>query len=71
MAILRSKDISKMNEKEIAEKIKDLKIELMKSKVATKKTGKANPREIKATIARLRTIGGKLNRIKKLEERKS
>jgi large subunit ribosomal protein L29 len=56
MAILRAKDISKMNEKEIEEKIKDLKMELVKNKVSASKGGKLKIREIKRTIARLHTI---------------
>jgi ribosomal protein L29 len=63
MAIIKAKEISKMNEKEIEEKIKDLRVELIKSRVSSNKAGKTNPREIKRTIARLLTIkkivGGK------------
>ncbi len=56
MAVLRSKDISKMSEKEIQEKIKDLKMELIKEKVSAGKGGKLKTREIKRTIARLLTF---------------
>lgn len=56
MAILKSKDIRKLSEKEIEEKIKDLKMELVKSKVAASKGGKLKIKEIKRTIARLYTI---------------
>ena len=56
MAILRSKDAFKMNQKERIEKIKELKLELLKATAANKKTGKQDPREIRKTIARLETI---------------
>jgi len=69
MAILKSKDIQKMNEKELEEKIKELKIELAKSTIATKKIGKLNPREIRRTIARLLTFK-RLNEIKAQKEKK-
>ena len=61
MAILRNKDIVKMNAKEIEEKIRELRIEMIKARVAQKKGGKSNLREIKRTIARLLTKMVKLN----------
>jgi len=63
MAILKSKDIVKMNAKDMDEKVKDLRIELIKSRVANKKGGKSTTREIKRTIAKLLTIK-KLNEMK-------
>jgi len=62
MAILKSKDIAKMNLTEINEKEKELNLELVKSKIATKKTGKGT-REIKRTIAKLLTFR-KINEMK-------
>jgi ribosomal protein L29 len=56
MVILRSKDISKMSNKEREEKIKDLKTELMREKVSLGKGGKMKVKEIKKTIARLHTF---------------
>ena len=56
MAVLKSKDISKMSEKELQDKINDLKIELIKEKISTGKGGKLKTREIKKTIARLHTF---------------
>jgi ribosomal protein L29 len=56
MAILRSKDIAKMNMKENEDKMKELKVELIKAKAAGKKTGKSDVREIKRTIAKLLTF---------------
>jgi ribosomal protein L29 len=55
MAILKSKDIAKMNIKEIDEKLNELKIDLIKARVPTKKISKG-VREIKRTIAKLLTI---------------
>lgn len=56
MAILRSKDIKKMNNKEIKDRIKELKMELIKEKVNLSKGGKIKVNEIKKTIARLLTF---------------
>jgi ribosomal protein L29 len=53
-----------MKHDEIVSKLEELKTELIKSKVGSKKTGKLNTREIKRTIARLITIN-KLNKNKK------
>ena len=55
MAILKSKDIKKMPEKEIQEKLQDLKMELVKTKISKEK-GKMQTKEIKRTIARLLTF---------------
>jgi len=54
MAILKAKEIAKMDEKDIESKIKELKTELIKVKVANK-SSKLNSKEIKRTIARLLT----------------
>jgi ribosomal protein L29 len=62
MVILKSKDIRKMSQKEIEEKLKDLKMELIKSQVASNKGGKLKIKEIKRTIARLLTINRQNNR---------
>jgi large subunit ribosomal protein L29 len=56
MAILKSRDISKMSNKEIEEKLKDLKMELIKNQISSGKGGKMKTREIKKTIARLLTL---------------
>jgi len=56
MAIIKSEDIFKMPEKEIKEKIKELRMELIKNKIDIKKGGKSKTKEIKRTIARLLTI---------------
>jgi len=56
MAILKSKDIAKMSEKEQEEKLKELRLELIKANVAANKTGKIKIKEIKRTIAKILTI---------------
>ena len=61
MAILKAKEISKMSEKEINEKIKDLKFELIKNQIDSGKGRKLKTKEIRKTIARLLTFN-RLNR---------
>ena len=61
MAILKSKDIKKMSKEEIKDKIKELKIELIKESINLAKGGKIKIKEIKRTMARLMTF----NRINK------
>mgnify|MGYP001558527149 CR=1 FL=1 len=65
MAILKSKEIAKMNEDERNEKIKELKMELIKIKVAAGKGGKLSIREIKRTIAKLLTFNRKQKSVDK------
>ena len=55
MAIIRHSEIVKMNEKEREEKLKDLKLELIKSNVAANKTN-SKTKEIKKAISRILTI---------------
>ena len=59
MAILRSKEISKMSNKEREEKLKELKMELIRANVAANKTGKIKINEIRRTIAKLLTFTAK------------
>ncbi len=54
MAVLKSKDILKMSGKERQEKLKDLKMELIKNKTVNK--GKIKMKEIKKAIARILTF---------------
>ena len=63
MAVLRAKDVAKMSKKEIEDKLKDLRIEMVKVKVGGggKKTSKSNAKEIKKAVARLLTQNKKLN----------
>ena len=65
MAIIKARDIAKMSQKEIEDKIKDLKIELIKEKINTSKGGKLKTKEIKRTIARLLTFSRLNKSVKK------
>lgn len=69
MAILKFRDIEKMDEKTRKEKLKDLKMELVKANVSANKTN-AKTKEIKRAIARLLTYekfskSGKTEELKK------
>jgi len=55
MAILKSKDVAKMDFKSRNDKMKDLRMELIKSKVGTQKAT-AKTKEIKRAIARINTF---------------
>jgi len=55
MALLRLEDIKKMDKKARNEKIKDLRLELVKANVTAHKSA-AKTKEIKRTIARLITF---------------
>lgn len=59
MAILRSKDIGKMTDKEKKDKLKELRLELIKANVAANKTGKIKIKEIRRTIAKILTLTAK------------
>ena len=61
MAILKSKDIIKLSESEKNTKLKELRMELIKSRVKNQAKGKSNPREIKRTIARLMTFNNQVS----------
>ena len=55
MAILRAKDVAKMDSKSRTEKMKDLRMELVKSTVTAQKA-KGKTKEIKRAIARILTF---------------
>ncbi len=55
MAILKSKEISKMNKKDRESKLKDLRFEIVRAGVTANKAS-AKTKEIKRTIARLITF---------------
>jgi ribosomal protein L29 len=54
MAILKASEVSKMSDKDKVDKLKDLKMELVRANVAANKTN-AKTKEIKRAIARLLT----------------
>ncbi len=56
MAILRSKEIAKMSQKDRAGKLKELRFELIKANVTANKSGKIKIKEIRRTIAKLLTF---------------
>jgi large subunit ribosomal protein L29 len=65
MAILRKKEIREMNEKQLKEKLKELKLELAKERGAVEVGSAKNPgriREIRKTIARINTFLNNKNR---------
>lgn len=55
MALLRYNDITKMSDKERNEKLKELKLELIKAQVNATKSG-AKTKEIKRAVSRLLTF---------------
>ena len=68
MAILKMKDISKMNDEDLNSKIAELKLELIKANVAGNKTN-AKTKEIKKAISRINTAI-RLNKSKRLLKEK-
>lgn len=64
MAVLKAKEASKMDTKARSEKIKELKLELMKSQAGAQKSN-GKKKEIKRAIARLLTF----NSAKKAKEK--
>jgi len=56
MTKLRAKEIKTMSNENKDKKIKELKLELMKSQSSAQKTGSSRIKEIKKTIARILTI---------------
>lgn len=54
MAILKSKDVQKMNEKEMKDKLIELKMELVRAGVTANKTN-AKTKELKRAVSRILT----------------
>ena len=67
MTTLKSREIQKMNKEEQRKKLKELKLELVKSKVSASKTGSSRAKEIRKIIARILTF----NKSDKAEEKSS
>lgn len=64
MVILRNKEIRNLNKKDLDEKIKELKLEILKinsQKATQSATGTKRIREIKKVIARIKTHLNKKN----------
>ena len=64
---MKFKEIQKLNAKDLEKKMKELKLELVKSKASASKTGSARTKEIKKIIARIHTF----NNAEKSEELKN
>lgn len=56
MAAIKAKDIKKMDNEEMSSKMKDLKIELIKARVASGKTGSSKIKQTKKIIAKMFTL---------------
>ncbi len=59
MAIIKKSEIKKMNNAEAEQKVKDLKLELLKiksQKATQSSTGTKKAKEIKKTVARIKTL---------------
>lgn len=56
MATIKAKDIRKMTKEERKEKLEELRMELIKSRVGASKSGNSKVREIKRLVARIKTI---------------
>lgn len=56
---MKFKDIQKMSKEDREKKLKELRLELIKSKVNASKTGTSKTREIKKIIARILTLDSK------------
>lgn len=56
MALIRKKEIKSMSEKDREEKLKELRLELVKKYAPSNKGGKVKAKEIKKAIARILSI---------------
>lgn len=56
MSSKKFKDIEKLNEKGRDEKLKELRLELIKKSVTANRSSKGKPKEIKKAIARLLSL---------------
>ena len=66
---MKFKEIEKMGKQDREKKLKDLKLELIKSKVNATKTGNAKTRQIKKIIARILTINKSENKSEELKNK--
>lgn len=53
---MKYKEITKMNKEDREKKIKELKVELIRSRTKSSKTGNTNTKQIKKTIAKMLTF---------------
>ena len=66
---MKYKEIEKLSETEQNKKLKELKLELVKSKVNVSKTGSAKVKAIKKIIARILTFNSLENRSRGLKKK--
>jgi ribosomal protein L29 len=66
---MKYKDIQKMSKNEREKKLKELRLELVKSKVSGAKTGNSKIKEIKKIIARLMTLNSLENKPKEKQKK--
>ena len=64
---MKYKEIEKLSETERNKKLKELKLELIKSKVNVSKTGSSKVKKIKKIIARILTFNNLENKSKELK----
>ncbi len=69
MVILRNKEIKKMTSVEAEKKLKELKLELVKSRGNSSKSANTKIKEIKKTIAKILTINKPKEGVEKLAEK--
>ena len=62
---MKYKEIEKLSEKDREKKLKELKLELVKSKVNVSKTGSAKVKGIKKIIARIHTLNNSKEEVEK------
>jgi len=65
MAVLKNKDIKNMNAEDISKKLRDLQVELIKSRSQRAQGASIKTREIKRAIARILTHINKTGGLKK------
>ncbi|PIN94806.1 50S ribosomal protein L29 [Candidatus Pacearchaeota archaeon CG10_big_fil_rev_8_21_14_0_10_35_13] len=64
MAVIKNKEVIKMNNDEKKKKLEELKMELIKKNVHANKSGKIRTKEIKKAIARILTSMNSPNKMK-------
>lgn len=68
MATLKIKEIANMSKSDKDKKLKELELELVKSKVSASKTGSSKAKEIRKIIARIKTFNTSENKKEALKK---
>ena len=63
---MKAKDIRKMTKEEREKKLQELKLELIKSKISTTKTGSSKIKKIKKIMARIITLNREYGNMSKM-----